>query len=69
MEEKVDFSFEVEEELWEKFKRICEREGVTTDWAIEEYLRAVIRCRGIPFGYSVEDLMAVSAVKGMADNS
>ena len=50
-EEKAVLSFEIEEEKWEEFKKICEREGVTTDWVIEEYLRAVIRCRGIPFEY------------------
>ena len=51
MEEKVDFSFEVDEELWEKFKELCKREGVEPDAVIEGYLRAVIECRGIPFSH------------------
>lgn len=51
MGEKVDFSFEVEEELWAKFKELCKREGVEPDAVIEAYLRAVIECRGIPFSH------------------
>lgn len=69
MEEKVDFSFEVEEELWEKFKEICKREGVEPDAVVEAYLRAVIECRGIPSWCGAEELKAVSMVKGIADNS
>lgn len=47
--ELVEVTFEIDEDLFNEFKTICDKEGVTVEQAINMFFRACIKAGGIPF--------------------